>query len=386
MTIKTLVFLQIPSWLNFSWFTSNSEVRDYWLQLGIELGLFILVVCLSLILGKSLLSLVNLLIKKLVPESFFQVYENLTETVTKSLRVTLTLLLFYVALEFIKDYQGLYRYLKLGVDLAISFSFAFLFSGLFRNFLRLYGSNLLRKIGVEIEELFFILEAVFNVLIGIFAALAFAQSQNINLVGIIAGLGIGGLAIAFAAQKTLEQVVGTIVIYLDRPYSIGEYIRINLSSQGILLAKVESIGIRSTKLRTLAKSTLIVVPNSTMANVDIENVTRGKKIMALLYFDFSHTLDKTQEAILEKIVRRYTNTILGIDTNSITIKLLPKEKGKGVRAQVSLFVLGSRDNSEEFRRQLLVLVNDSISKELLNYGLEFTLKEPSVYVESSVTI
>jgi small-conductance mechanosensitive channel len=239
---------------------------------------------------------------------------------------------------------------------------------------------------VEIDELLSILEAFFNVVIGIFVALTFAQSQNINLVGILAGLGIGGLAVAFAAQQTLSQLVGTIVIYLDRPYSVGEYIRVNLSSQGVLLGKVESIGIRSTKLRTLAKSTLVIVPNSTMANADIENVTRGKKIMALFYFDFSHTLDKTQQAILEKTVRENTSTLFGIDPNSIKIKLAPKQKGDGVKAQVSLFVLGSRDNSQEFRRQLLILVNDSISKQLLNYDLKFTLKEPTVYVESSVTI
>ncbi len=375
--------VQIPSWLN-DFFTE--EFRNYWLKFGIQFGLFVLGIFFSFIAGRILLSFFKSLIHKLFPETVYTIYDNLTGTVTKSLRVTFTLLLFYIALDFIKDYGGLYRYLKLGVDFAISFSFAFLCSGLFRNFLRIYGVNLIRKVGVEIDELLSIIEAFVNVLIGIFAALTFAQSQNINLVGILAGLGIGGLAVAFAAQNTLGQLVGTIVIYLDRPYSVGEYIRVSLSSQGVLLGKVESIGIRSTKLRTLAKSTLVIVPNSTMANADIENVTRGKKIMALLYFDFSHTLDKTQQAILEKTVREYTNTLFGIDTNSINVKISPKEKGKGVRAQVSLFVLGSRDNSQEFRRQLLVLVNDSISKELLNYGLEFTLKEPTVYVESSVTI
>ena len=381
MTPNILFLIQIPSWINL-----NEEIRDYWLKFGIQFGLFILGILVSLILGRVLLSFLKSLIKKFFPEKILKIYENLIGTVTKLLRVTITLLLFYVALDFIKDYQVLYRYLKLGVDLAISISIAFLGSGLFRNFLRLYGVNLIRKIGIEIDELLFILEAVFNVFIGIFMALAFAQSQQINLVGIIAGLGIGGLAVAFAAQKTLEQIVGTIVIYLDRPYSVGEYIRISLSTQGILLGKVESIGIRSTKLRTLAKSTLVIVPNSTMANADIENVTRGKKIMVLLYFDFSHTLDKTQQAILERTIRENTKNLFGIDPNSTKIKLSPKQKGKGVKAQVSLFVLGSRDNSQEFRRQLLILVNDSISKELLNYDLKFTLKEPTIYVESSMTI
>jgi small-conductance mechanosensitive channel len=193
-------------------------------------------------------------------------------------------------------------------------------------------------------------------------------------------------AIAFAAQKNLEQIVGTLVVYLDRPYSVGEYIRVKLSSQGVLLGRVESIGVRSTKLRTMAKSTLVIVPNSTMANADIENVTRGKKIMVLLYVDFSRPLNRTEEAVLENIVRESTNSIFSIDPNSTSVKLKTRQNGGGVRAQVSLCVLGSQDNSQEFRRQLMIVANESISKQLVNYGLKFSIKEPTVYVESAVTI
>ena len=373
--------LEIPSWLNF-----NQEMQDYLINFVIRFGLFILGILICLGLGKLLPTFIKNLVKKLTTEAIFKIYQNIVESVEKSLTISITLLLFYVALEFIKEYGGLYRYLKLGVDFSVTLSLAFLFAGLFRNFLRIYGVNLIRKIGLDIDELLFILETVINVVIGVLAALAFAQSQNVNLVGVLAGLGIGGLAVAFAAQKTLEQIVGTLVVYLDRPYSVGEYIRISLTSQGVVLARVESIGIRSTKLRTLAKSTMIVVPNSTMSNVDIENVSRGKKIMVLLYFDFDEMLEKSEQAMLEKVVKESTNSIFGIDPNSTSIKFLPKGKDRGVRAQVSLFVLGSQGNSQEFRRQLLALANESISKQLLNYGMQFTMKEPTVYVESSVPI
>ena len=96
-----------------------------------------------------------------------------------------------------------------------------LISGLFRNFIRVYGIELIRKLGFEIDELVLVFETIANIIIGFIVATAFAQSQNINLVGLIAGLGIGGIAVAFAAQKTLEQILGTIVIYLDRPFIAG---------------------------------------------------------------------------------------------------------------------------------------------------------------------
>ncbi|MGB3404978.1 MAG: mechanosensitive ion channel domain-containing protein [Microcoleaceae cyanobacterium] len=372
---------EIPSWLNF-----GHEMRQFWIQFGIQFAIFAIAIVIALILGKFIPVLINSIVKRLFPEVVVKVYQNLTGNLETSFRVSVTLLLFYVALDFLKDYQELYRYLKLGIDLVLTFSIGFFLSGLFRNFLRIYGVNLIKKIGLEIEQLLSIIETIVNIIIGILVALAFAQSQNINLVGVIAGLGIGGLAVAFAAQKTLEQLVGTLVVYLDRPYSIGEYIRVKLSSQGVLLGRVESIGVRSTKLRTLAKSTLVIVPNSVMANADIENVTRGKKIMVLLYVDFSRSLDRTEQAILEKTVHEATDSIFGIDPNSTSIKLLSAGSDKGVRAQISFCVLGSQDNSQEFRRQLMIVANESISKQLLNYGLKFSIKEPTVYVESSVTI
>jgi MscS family membrane protein len=372
---------QIQSWLEL-----NSEVSDSLVKFATRLGVFVLMVFVSVILANFVPPLLKSLTKRFLPEKVAKIYLNLTENIEKSLRVIITLLLFYIALNITKEYEQLYNYLKLGIDLAITFSYSFFISGLFRNFLRIYGVILIRKIGLEIEDMFSILETIVNIFIGIVAVLGFAQSQNINLIGVIAGLGIGGLAVAFAAQSTLEQILGTVVIYLDRPYSIGEYIRIHLSSQGVLLAKVESIGLRSTKLRTLAKSTLVVVPNSTMASSDIENVTRGKKIMVLLYFDFNHSLNKTEEAVFKNVIKEGTNSILGMDSNSIRIKFSTEEKGQKNRAQISFFVIGSHGNSQDFRRELLILTDETISKKLVDYGMEFTMKEPTVYVESSVTI
>ena len=372
---------QIQSWLEL-----NSEVSDSLVKFATRFGVFVLMVFVSVILANFVPPLLKSLTKRFLPEKVAKIYLNLTENIEKSLRVIITLLLFYIALNITKEYEQLYNYLKLGIDLAITFSYSFFISGLFRNFLRIYCVILIRKIGLEIEDMFSILKTIVNIFIGIVAVLGFAQSQNINLIGVIAGLGIGGLAVAFAAKSTLEQILGTVVIYLDRPYSIGEYIRIHLSSQGVLLAKVESIGLRYTKLRTLAKSTLVVVPNSTMASSDIENVTRGKKIMVLLYFDFNHSLNKTEEAVFKNVIKEGTNSILGMDSNSIRIKFSTEEKGQKNRAQISFFVIGSHGNSQDFRRELLILTDETISKKLVDYGMEFTMKEPTVYVESSVTI
>ncbi|BAZ19949.1 small mechanosensitive ion channel [Kalymmatonema gypsitolerans NIES-4073] len=369
------------------WFSLDEATQKLLITIGIKLAIFLFFLFLAWIVGKSIPRFLKLSVRKFAPQLLLRIYENLVEPQEKILGIVATLILVSVCLNFIQEYTGFYRFLKFFSDLSIAISLAIFISGLFRQFLRVYGIELIRKVGFEIDELLLVFETIANFVIGFIVAVAFAQSQNVNLIGLIAGLGIGGIAVAFASQKTLEQIFGTIVIYLDRPYIPGEYIRVHLSSQGILFARVEAIGLRSTKLRTLAKSTLIVVPNSLMAEADIENVTRGKKVMVLLYLDFTRHLEKSEQALLEKVIKESTSTLFGIDPNSTKISLFPhQDDPKGVRARVSFFILGSNENSIEFRKRLLELANESISKKLETHGIEFTMQEPTLYLDSPVPI
>lgn len=369
-----------------NWSLLDAATHKFLITLGINFGFFFLFVILSLLVGKSTPQILKNIIQRFAPQTISTVYQKLIVPLEKNLRITGTLILISVSLNLIQSYTGFYQFLKFFLTLALVISFAALGSAVFRQLLRVYGIDLLRKMGLEVDELLLVFETIANVAIGFIAAIAFAQSQNVNLIGLLAGLGIGGIAVAFAAQSTLEQLLGTIVLYLDRPFSPGEYIRVNLSSQGTLFARVEAIGLRSTKLRTLAKSTLVIVPNSILANADIENITRGKKVMVLLFLDFHRSLEKSEQALLEKVVRESTSTLFGIDPDSTKINLYPQEGQSGVRARVSFFILGSNENSIDFRKRLLELANEGISKRLLDYGIEFTMQEPTIYVDSNVTI
>jgi small-conductance mechanosensitive channel len=246
-----------------------------------------------------------------------------------------------------------------------------------------------RKLGREVDELLLVFETLANVMIGFIAIIAFAQSQQFNLVGLLTGLGIGGLAIAFAAQKTLEQLLGTIVLYLDRPFIPGEYIRLQKSGQipEGLFGRVESIGIRSSKIRTAAKSTLFIIPNSILANLEIENITRGKKVMVLLYLDFATLLEHQEKALVEQVVAESTNSLFGIDPGSTSITFLNQNLAKQTtRTRVTFFILGSSDNSLQLRKRLLELANEKISKKLVSFGIVFTMQEPTIYVDSPIPL
>lgn len=341
----------------------------------------------QILAGRYTTYLVKEVIKRLTPKKFSIIYDNLITPLEKLIKITGTLILIAICLSLIKEYRAVYEITKFFLDLAVIISIAWLISRLFRQFIRVYGINSIRKLGLEIDEMLLVFETIVNVIIGFVAVITFAQNQNINLVGLLAGVGIGGAAIAFASQKTIEQLIGTVVLYLDRPFIPGDYIRVSLNPHAEdVYGRIESIGLRSTKLRTVAKSTLVIIPNSILANLDVENITRGKKVMVLLYLDFLKVLEEREQALVEQIVNESTDMLFGIDPGSTKIKLFQPEDKPGTRARITFFILGSSENSIQLRKRLLELANETISKQLKEYDIEFVVQEPTIYVESPVTI
>jgi MscS family membrane protein len=102
----------------------------------------------------------------------------------------------------------------------------------------------------------------------VIGALMVIQSLGYNVSTLLQGLGIGGLAFALAAQDTIANLFGSLVVATDQPFKIGETIRVGSST-----GAVEDIGLRSTKIRLTDKS-LVVVPNKMMASEAIVNLSR----------------------------------------------------------------------------------------------------------------
>lgn len=110
-----------------------------------------------------------------------------------------------------------------------------------------------------------------RVFIVILAILMLVQKLGYPISGLLTSLGIGGLAVALAAKDSLSNIFGSIMILLDRPFTIGDWIK-----AGDMEGTVEEIGFRSTRIRTFAK-TLITVPNSVLMNLSIDNFSQMPK-------------------------------------------------------------------------------------------------------------
>lgn len=97
------------------------------------------------------------------------------------------------------------------------------------------------------------------------AVIVLLENLGYNVGGILAGLGIGGLAFALAAQKTIENLFGGVSVIADEPVRVGDFCRF-----GDKIGTVEEIGLRSTRIRTLDR-TLLSVPNAEFSMIQIEN-------------------------------------------------------------------------------------------------------------------
>ncbi|MEM7553321.1 MAG: mechanosensitive ion channel domain-containing protein [Cyanobacteria bacterium P01_A01_bin.84] len=239
-----------------------------------------------------------------------------------------------------------------------------------------------RKLNSEILILtkFFIYSLILLIIVFLFA-----ETHQINLIGLIASLGVGSLAIAFAAQKTLEQLLGGIVIYIDRPFVVDDYIHLPDGTLG----RVESIGWRSTKIRTSGKGSLVIIPNNVLTQTTIENLTDAKKVISLIYITFYRHLLEEEKALIRQVILNSTQDIFGIDhrITQINFKELPSDTAeKVIQAQVTLFVLGTGDMSMELRTQLLEIARQNITKQLKNYGILFDFEEKTINVISPVNI
>jgi MscS family membrane protein len=90
---------------------------------------------------------------------------------------------------------------------------------------------------------------------------------GVNVTALIGGLGIGGLAVAFAAKESLENLIASFTIFLDRPFGVGDLVEV-----GTISGTVEKVGFRSTRLRTAEKS-YVTVPNKSMIDKPLDNLS-----------------------------------------------------------------------------------------------------------------
>ena len=142
-----------------------------------------------------------------------------------------------------------------------------------------------------------LLRNIISVLLVIFGIAAIMAQFGFNIISIIAGLGIVGIAVSFAAQSTLSNFIAGITILIERPFHIGDWVRINKFE-----GKITQILLRTTHIRN-RDNLLIIIPNSTVANAEVTNLTAHERMRFESYclISLQEDVEKARQAILARL-------------------------------------------------------------------------------------
>lgn len=222
------------------------------------------------------------------------------------------------------------------------------------------------------EHLVPIIARIINVLI---ISAGFVQILGIfyvNVTALIAGLSIGGLAIALAAQETVKNLFGSMMIYADKPFKIGDMITI-----GSVTGTIEDIGFRSTRIRTLDTS-LISIPNGNLMNETINNLGLRKKRRYNTAINIAY---HTPPALVENFVeglREIALTHPEVDKDEIYIHL----NNLGPSSMDIIFVVFFNTNEWALELKWKEQIIHSIIELAASLGVQFAYPTTTMHIES----
>ena len=204
--------------------------------------------------------------------------------------------------------------------------------------------------------LMLLIERLLAALVVTVALLAILGILGFNLTTVLAGLGIGGIAIAFAAQKTLENLFGGISVLADEVIRVGDYCRF-----GDRTGTVEDISLRSTRVRTDARTELSI-PNGALATMSIENYTRRDKILfnPALAVRYDTTGDQLRYLIAE--IRRLLYQHPKVESDTASVRFANFDTS-ALRLEIFSYVL-TRDANEfaAVREDLLLRIMEIVER------------------------
>lgn len=211
---------------------------------------------------------------------------------------------------------------------------------------------------VEDSMFDFILKGV-RVIIYIIAGFIVITQLGINLNGLIAGLGISGVIITLAAQDTAKNLIGGIVIVIDKPFIVGDWIQMDKYE-----GTVEDITFRSTRIRTFENS-VVNIPNSVISGGAVVNWSKMEKrrYRTILSVATDTPMDNLEE--FKKEVKKLLISREAIDDDSIIVKF-DEITGSGLRILISSYT-----NSVDYASYLT-------EKENINYKIMKILKEKNI--------
>jgi MscS family membrane protein len=195
---------------------------------------------------------------------------------------------------------------------------------------------------------------VAKVVVLVFIIAAVLTAWGYNTTTLLAGLGIGGVALALASQKTIENLFGSVAVISDRPVSVGDFCKFGNST-----GTVEDIGLRSTRIRTLDR-TLVTVPNGSFSTMTIENFDSKDKTLFHVTLNLRRNTTRDQMRTLLESLTKLLKNDSKFETGALPVRFV----GIGAYSlDIEIFIYVLTLDGDEFmkiQQDLLLAIMDAV--------------------------
>lgn len=273
----------------FSWLESELAGMELWLWIVLPVTLIG-----AWMVTHLLVALVMKIVRRLTRDKVF--FDNYIGSVSAPVGLFLTSLAFVTAQNLLPLDTNIAGKLSFFNKALFTYAFAWGFIRITHNLFEITHSRLLLKHRSSAAAMMPLMRKISKAAIVILALLFLLQNWGFDVAAIIAALGVGGIAVALASQKSMENLFGGVMISLDQPIRVGDF-----GNFGNFVGTVEDIGLRSTRIRTLGRTT-ISIPNAEMASMRLETFSTREKILLQTVLGLRFETSSTQmREIITKI-------------------------------------------------------------------------------------
>ncbi|MFH0817798.1 MAG: mechanosensitive ion channel family protein [Candidatus Micrarchaeota archaeon] len=340
----------------------GNTVLQYLISLGIVLG--------SVILAKALYYVIKHYIKVLTAKTQTQLDDILVEVMEGPLVAGVIIAGIYYA-RFplaLPENVGSFISAFVGVLFTLDITwFAMRFSD---SMIKHYVTPVAEKSTSKLDDqLVPILKNGLKAVIATIAIMSILSNFGYNITAILGGLGIVGIAIAMAANQSLSHLLGGAAIFADRPFEVDDSVKI-----GGTTGKVEEVGIRSTRIRTL-DGTLVTIPNADVANAAVENYSKAKKrrIVLNLGLEYGTAPKKIEEA--KKIFKGIVKKTDGLDKEDVNVYFT--QFGEWSLNLMAVYYINDTNRFLELQD----IVNSRVNEEFAKAKIDFAFPSRTVYMK-----
>ncbi len=327
-----------------------------WEMVGTSLWRWIALALLAAVLpvvSKLVLRLVLALAEPALRRAAPRMDRSVFEMFVGPLRLLLALAVFRAGMAWIGPSPLLHLFLDRGLALLFFFGAAWLCMAILDLIVRRVRAVLEARQSTAYSVLP-LASRVVKLAIGFLAMAAVLSNWGYNTSTILAGLGVGGLAIALAAQKTIENLFGGVAVISDRPVSVGDYCRF-----GDRAGTVEDIGLRSSRIRTVDR-TLVTVPNAQFSSMVLENFSKRDKMLFHITLNLRRDTTPDQVRTVLTSIASILTTHTSVETGSMPVRFI----GVGTYSldlEVFAYIL-TRNNDQflQLQQDLLLAILDAV--------------------------